>query len=227
MAKIAVILSGCGVYDGSEIYETTLTLLALDRLGAEAQCMAPNIEQVGVINHLTGNEMTQSRNVLVESARLARGDIIDLGEANPESYDGVIISGGFGAAKNLSDHAVEGVGMKINDRLISFVTAIHLARKPVGLISMATTLGPKLFGNKLFDNTLFEKGVLCTVGDDKTIASAINEMGGIHENCPANEVVVDERLLVVSTPAYMLAERISEAAEGIEKLVDEVLYMTK
>ncbi|MBV1884375.1 MAG: isoprenoid biosynthesis glyoxalase ElbB [Pseudomonadales bacterium] len=217
MAKIALILSGCGVYDGSEIYETTLTLLALDRLGAEVQCMAPNVEQANVINHLTGNEMTHSRNVLVESARLARGEIIDLGEANPENYDGVIVPGGFGVAKNLSDYALAGARMKISEKVVNFVTAIHRAKKPVGLICIAPTLAPKLF----------EGGVRCTVGDDKLTATAINTMGGIHENCTADEIVVDEKRLVVSTPAYMIGERISEVAEGIEKLVDEVLYMTK
>lgn len=217
MTKIAVILSGCGVYDGSEIYEATLTLLALDRSGAEVQCMAPNIEQMHVINHLTGDEMKQSRNVLVESARLARGNIIDLAEANPEDYDGIIIPGGFGAAKNLSSFAIHGEGMKVNDRVASFVKALHRARKPVGLICIAPTMAPKLFGY----------GVQCTVGNDEGTSMAINAMGGAHQSCSVDDIVVDEKRRVVSTPAYMLAEGISEAANGIDKLVEKLLSMTK
>ena len=135
MKKVAVILSGCGVYDGSEIYESVLTLLAIEQGGAGYQCMAPDIDQMHVIDHRSGDVMPdQQRNVLTEAARLARGEIINLAEANPADYDALIIPGGFGAAKNLSNFAVAGAAAVVNPDLINFARAIHGAGKPVGLI---------------------------------------------------------------------------------------------
>lgn len=211
--KVAVILSGCGVYDGSEIYEATLVLLALDKANIAYQCMAPNVEQMHVINHLTGEEMQETRNVLVESARLARGEIIDLADANPEDYAGAIFPGGFGAAKNLSNFAVAGAEMEINAQVATFAQAIHQKQKVIGLICIAPALAPKLFGN----------GVQCTIGSDADTAAAITAMGGNHQECPVDAFHIDEDKNVISTPAYMLAGRISEAAEGITKLVGAVV----
>ena len=211
--KVAVILSGCGVYDGSEIYESTLVLLALDRAGIAYQCMAPNIEQMHVLNHLTGEEMDESRNVLVESARLARGDIIDLAEAKAEDYDGVIFPGGFGAAKNLSNFAVAGGTMTVNEQTLRFTQDMHKQAKVVGLVCIAPALAPILIG----------EGVKCTIGNDADTAAAIHALGGEHHICAVNECIIDEDKKVVTTPAYMLAGRISEAAAGIDKLVAAVV----
>ncbi len=214
--KVAVILSGCGVYDGSEIYEATLTLLNLDRAGVDYQCMAPNIEQKHVINHLTGEEaVNEKRNVLQESARLARGEVIDIADAKPADYDALIIPGGFGAAKNLCDFAEKGTEMSINSGVVAFAKAIHKAGKPVGVICIAPVMVPKLFG----------EGTLCTIGNDEDVASAIITMGGQHKGCEVGNIVVDEASNIVTTPAYMLASRISEAAEGIEALVAKVLEL--
>lgn len=214
MKKIAVILSGCGVFDGSEIYESVLTLLRIEQQGSEYQCMAPNIEQLHVINHLKGEVAEgESRNVLVEAARLARGEIIDLAVANPDDYAALIIPGGFGAAKNLSDFAVNGAECSVNDQVKLFAQAMHKSGKPVGLICIAPTMTPLIFG----------EGASCTIGSDNDIAVAIEAMGGKHHNCPVNEVVIDQERNIISTPAYMLAGSISEAASGINKLVDEVL----
>lgn len=213
--KIAVILAGCGVYDGSEIYEGTLTMLALDQAGVKYQCMAPNIDQMHVINHLTGEESGETRNVLVEAARLARGEIIDLGEANPSDYDALIMPGGFGAAKNLSTFAVDGSNMKINEQVKNFVQAIHEQGKPVGLICIAPTMVPLLFG----------EGTECTIGNNEEVAAAIETMGGKHITCPVDSCHVDGNKKVVTTPAYMLAGRISEAAAGINQLVNKVLEL--
>ncbi|MDO6564709.1 isoprenoid biosynthesis glyoxalase ElbB [Amphritea sp. 1_MG-2023] len=217
MKKVAVILSGCGVYDGSEIYESVLTLLAIEQGGASYQCMAPNIEQMHVINHRNGEEMTgEQRNVLTEAARLARGDIIDLADANPADYDALIIPGGFGAAKNLSDFAVAGAAAKVNPDLLRFTQAIHLSGKPVGLICIAPAMTPLLFG----------KGAVCTIGNDPDIATAIETMGGQHQPCEVDDFIYDTKLKIVSTPAYMLAGNISEAASGINKLVNKVLLLS-
>lgn len=213
--KVAVILAGCGVYDGSEIYESTLTLLALDQAGVAYQCMAPNIDQMHVINHLTGEESGETRNVLVEAARLARGNIIDLAQANADDYDALIIPGGFGAAKNLSTFAVDGTSMKVNADVVALVKATHEQGKPVGLICIAPAMSPLLFG----------EGVECTIGNDADTAAAINALGGSHKECPVDECIVDNAKKVVTTPAYMLAGSISEAASGINKLVKEVLAL--
>ena len=217
MKKVAVVLSGCGVYDGSEIYESVLTLLAIEQGGASYQCMAPNIDQMHVINHRSGEEMAgEQRNVLTEAARLARGEIIDLAEANPADYDALIIPGGFGAAKNLSDFAVAGAAAKVNPDLLAFTQAIHASGKPVGLICIAPAMTPLLFG----------EGATCTIGNDPETATAIEAMGGQHQDCDVDNIVFDEKFNLVTTPAYMLAGSISEAASGINKLVNKVLQLS-
>jgi len=216
MKKIAVILSGCGVFDGSEIYESTLTLLALDQAGVDYQCMAPDIKQMHVINHLTGDEMNEKRNVLIEAARIARGAIINLTEANSSEYDALIVPGGFGAAKNLSDFAVKGADMSVNADVQNMIQAMHKAGKPIGLICIAPAMTPRLFG----------EGSICTIGNDPETASAIEAMGSVHQNCPVDDIVVDKDRKIVTTPAYMLAGRISEAASGINKLVSEILALS-
>ncbi len=216
MKKVAVVLSGCGVYDGAEIYESVLTLLAIEQGGACYQCMAPNIDQMHVIDHRSGEVMAdQRRNVLTEAARLARGEIIDLAQANPADYDALIIPGGFGAAKNLSNFAVAGAAAVVTPELISFAQAIHAAGKPVGLICIAPAMTPLLFGD-----------ALCTIGNDKEIATAIETMGGQHQECDCSNIIIDETRKIVTTPAYMLAGSISEAAVGINKLVDKVLQLS-
>ena len=214
--KVAVILAGCGVFDGSEIYEATLVQLRLDEANVEFQCMAPNVDQMHVLNHITGEEMSESRNVLVESARLCRGNIIDLEQANPSDYDAVIVPGGFGVAKNLSTFSTEGTDMTINPSLIQFVQAMHEQGKPIGLVCIAPALAPKLLG----------EGVKCTLGSaEDDAAKAVEAMGGQHEACGVAEISIDEQHKLVTTPAYMLAGRISEASSGISKLVETVLNM--
>lgn len=215
--KVAVILSGCGVYDGSEIYESVITLLRLDQRGATVQCFAPDIEQMHVINHLTGDEMPEGRNVLTESARLARGNIKDLREASAEDFDALIMPGGFGAAKNLSDFATQGAGCKILPDVLSVAQAFAKAGKPVGMMCIAPTMAAQIFGS----------GVVCTLGnDDDPAAAASREMGIEHQACDVTEIVEDSKHKLVTTPAYMLAQSISEAASGINKLVDRVLELS-
>ncbi len=218
MKRVAVILSGCGVFDGSEIYETVMTLYHLEQQGAQYQCLAPNIEQLHVVNHLSGEvAVGETRNVLVEAARLARGDVKDLAEADPQAYDALIIPGGFGAAKNLSDFALAGSDCQVNPQVLAFTQAIHQAGKPIGLICIAPAMTPRLLG----------RGVTCTIGTDADTAAAIEAMGGKHQRCAVQEVVIDPQHKLVTTPAYMLAGSISEAATGIGKLVTEVLLLAE
>jgi enhancing lycopene biosynthesis protein 2 len=214
--KIAVILSGCGVYDGAEIHESVITLLRLDQRGAEVQCFAPNISQLHVINHLTGDEMPESRNVLVESARIARGNIKDIREASVEDFDALIVPGGFGAAKNLSNFAIEGAGCTVQPDVLALTEAFAEAGKPVGLMCISPALAAKIYG----------PGVTCTIGSDADTATAMNKMGATHQDCAVSDIVEDKARKLVCTPAYMLAQSISEAASGINKLVDRVLELT-
>ncbi len=214
--KVAVILSGCGVYDGAEIHESVITLLRLDQRGAQVQCFAPDIAQLHVINHITGEEMPESRNVLVESARIARGNIKDVREASVEDFDALIVPGGFGSAKNLSNFAVEGVGCSVQPDVLALTEAFAEAGKPVGLICISPALAAKIYG----------PGVTCTIGNDADTAAAMNKMGATHAECAVTDIVEDKARKLVSTPAYMLAQSISEAASGINKLVDRVLELT-
>lgn len=214
--KIAVILSGCGVYDGAEIHESVITLLRLDQRGAQVECFAPDIAQLHVINHLTGEEMPESRNVLVESARIARGAVKDIGEANAADFDALIVPGGFGAAKNLSNFAVEGAGCSINPQVLALAEAFAEAGKPVGLICISPALAAKIYG----------PGVTCTIGNDADTAAALDKMGATHVECTVEDIVEDPARKLVSTPAYMLGKNISEVASGINKLVDRVLELT-
>ncbi len=213
--RVAVVLSGCGVFDGSEIYESVLTLLRIEENGASYQCFAPDIAQMHVINHLTGEEMAESRNVLVEAARLARGEISALSTLNAEEFDAVILPGGFGAAKNLSDFAVKGADLTVNTDLQNAITVFRQHNKPVGLLCIAPAMAGKLFG----------EGVTCTIGNDADTAAAIEATGAIHQDCDVDSIVVDAQRKLVTTPAYMLAGSITEAAGGINKLVDKVLAL--
>ena len=216
MPKIGVVLSGCGVMDGSEIHESVLTLLALDKHGAAALCLAPNINQAHVSNHLTQEEMQERRNVLVESARIARGKIRDIKTVRASEVDGLIFSGGYGAAKNLCSFAFDGPDCKVHPEVGRLAKEIHEAGKPIGAICISPALIAKIF----------QGGALkLTVGTDKETAGAIEKMGQKHILCGVREALVDRQQRVVSTPAYMLAQNLSEAYAGIEKLVSEVLAL--
>lgn len=215
MKKVALILSGCGYLDGSEIYEATLTLLALDQADAVVQCFAPDVAQLHVVNHLTGEPTGESRNVLTEAARLARGKVSDVKTAKAGDFDALIIPGGFGAAKNLSDFALKGSDMTANPDVLAFAQAMHKAGKPVGLICIAPSLAPAIGG----------RGTRYTIGNDAGTAAAIDAMGGVHVECAVDACVVDAERRIVTTPAYMYPARLRDAATGITKLVTAVLEM--
>ena len=216
--QVAVVLAGCGVFDGSEIYETTLTLLRLDQLGIGYRCFAPDIEQYHVINHLNQEEVEgERRNVLQESARLARGEISPLSELVADDFDAVIVPGGFGVAKNLSDFISASDSMQVLDALKEALAGFREEAKPIGLMCIAPVMVPRLLGD----------GIAVTIGNDPAVSGAISAMGGLHRTCGVEDIVVDLEHHVVTTPAYMLATRISEAATGIFKLVDRIDEMMK
>lgn len=212
--KIGVVLSGCGVRDGSEIHEAVLTLLAIDRNNAEAVCMAPDIE-VPETNHLTMQETGARRNVLVESARIARGNIRDIRDVRAADLDAVIFPGGFGAAKNLCNFAEKGAAASIQPDVARLLKEMAAANKPIGAICIAPVVIAATLGKEYTPQV--------TIGTDAGTAAAIAETGSRHLECPVTEFIVDKKNKIVSTPAYMLAEHISEAAEGIEKAVKAVI----
>ena len=215
--KVAVILSGCGFLDGAEIHESVLTLWALEQAGCQYQCFAPDMEQMHVVNHLTGEVAAETRNVLVEAARIARGNIQDVATANAAEFDALILPGGFGAAKNLSDFAVKGAECSVQPAVLAFCKAMAAQHKPLGFICIAPAIIPHVYG----------EGTKVTIGTDAGAAAAIEQMGGIHVACPVDNFVVDEAHKVVSTPAYMLAGNIMQAASGITKLVQEVVRLAQ
>lgn len=213
---IAIILSGCGVYDGSEIFESTLTFLAIEHHGSTFQCFAPDIAQSKVVNHLTGEVVEgETRNVLVESARLCRGEIQNLNELKCEDFDALIVPGGFGAASNLSDFADKGADCEINPEVYTVIRSFANVKKPVGFICIAPALVP----------LVYKKGVQVTIGNDEETAATINKMGAIHIECDVDDFIVDMVKNVVSTPAFMLASSITEAQTGIDNLVTELISL--
>lgn len=217
--RVGVVLSGCGVYDGAEVHESVLTLLALDRAGAEAVCLAPDTPQKHVVNHLTGQPAEgESRNVLVEAARIARGKVKGLAGFDAGTLDALVLPGGFGAAKNLCDFAFRGADCDVNPEVARVVRAVHAAGRPVGAVCIAPVILAKLLGA--------EKPRL-TIGTDPGTAAAIGKMGGEHVSCGGGKAVVDEERRLVTTPAYMLDSPISEVSTGIEKLVAELLAMVR
>lgn len=215
MKQVGVVLSGCGVYDGSEIHEAVIALLAIARAGAQAVCFAPDKLQADVINHLSGEPMAEKRNVLTEAARIARGNISPLAGARAADLDALIVPGGFGAAKNLSDFASKGNQCTLDPQLVSLSQAMSAAGKPQGFICIAPAMLPQLVSAPL----------RLTIGTDSDTAEIIESMGATHIPCPVDDIVVDEAHKIVTTPAYMLAQSIDEAATGIEKLVTRVLEL--
>jgi enhancing lycopene biosynthesis protein 2 len=216
-ANVAVILSGCGVFDGSEIHESVLTLLALARAGAKVTCAAPEIAQRHVINHATGEEVEdEDRNVLEEAARISRGEIKSLDQLNIDELDAIIFPGGFGVAKNLSSLAFDGKAYDIDPIISSFIQEAHQAKKALGFICIAPALAAAALGS--------EK-VRLTIGNDADTAAILESKGAQHIDCSVDDVVVDSANRVVTTPAYMLAENILQAEAGINKLVSELLKL--
>jgi len=213
MKSVAVVLSGCGVFDGSEIHEAVCTLLALDKLGISYQCLAPNITQTQVVNHLTHQPMQEERNVLVESARIARGDTLDISKANVDDYDAAIYPGGFGAVLNNSSFALQGVNFEIQPDVLAFAKGMATAKKPQGFLCISPVLISQIYG----------EGVQLTIGNDQPTTDAVTAMGGIHIETSVSEIVIDQKHRVVSTAAYMLANGITEVAEAVDKLVNALL----
>lgn len=212
--NIAVILSGCGHQDGTEIHEATMTLWAIHKHGAQYQCFAPDINQHHVLNHITGQEMVEQRNVLIESARIARGNILDLAEFNPDTVDGLVIPGGLGAAKNLCTYAFDGSDCSVNRDLEKAVKTMHAAGKPIGALCIAPVILAKVLGN-----------VELTIGRDESTAKNLTAMGARHTPTRQGEIAVDADNKIVTTPCYMLDSRLDQIGQGADNLVKALLEL--
>ncbi len=217
MPTIGVLLSGCGVYDGAEIHEAVLTMLELDRHGCEMMLMAPDKPQMHVINHRNGEIMAgEERNCLTESARIARGDISCMDDIDTDKLDALVMPGGFGAAKNLSDFAVSGPEAVVDSAVARVIREIHEQGKPIAAICISPAVIAAALGDRAPE---------LTIGNDKGTAQAIESMGGKHFECPVDGFHVDEKNRIISTPAYMLGKRISDVHAGIAKTIDSLIKM--
>ncbi len=212
--SIAVILSGSGNQDGSEIHEATLTLLAIHKNNADYQCYAPNILQHHVINHLTGKEMDEKRNVLIESARIARGNVIDLALFNPDDHDALVLPGGLGAAKNLSSFAFDGADCSINKDVETAILKMAQANKAIGALCIAPVILAKVLDN-----------ALVTIGQNPDVIEKIRAMHARHKSTMQAEIVIDKERKLVSTPCYMLEARVDQIADGADRLIQAVLTL--
>jgi len=219
MVRVGVVLSGCGYQDGAEIHEAVLAGYFLEKEGAELAWCAPDVEQQGVINHLTGAASKgERRNVLVESARIARGDIMAVDRLKVTAIDALVLPGGYGAAKNLCDFASKGPQCTVHPGVEALVRAVHAAHKPIGAICIAPALIARILG---------AESPTLTIGDDKNTAKGLEAMGARHQAKGVDEIVVDRKLKLVSTPAYMLGPRITDVARGIEALCREIISMAR
>ncbi|MBO6739944.1 MAG: isoprenoid biosynthesis glyoxalase ElbB [Phycisphaerales bacterium] len=217
MAKVGVILSGCGVFDGSEVQEASATLISLAQHGIEYQCMAPDRE-FDVIDHRTQEPTGEKRNVLTESARIARGEILDLRDVKGGDYDAFFLPGGFGAAKNLCTFAIKGSDCEVDPQVERVLREASDAGKPIGFICIAPALGAKVFG---------DKGVRVTIGHDAGTAEAIGKTGATHVEADAEQIVIDEDHNIASTPAYMEAKSPAQVYAGINALVENIASRLK
>lgn len=212
--KFAVILAGSGVFDGSEIHETVMTMYAIMKNGGTYEVFAPDIAQHHVINHINGEEMDEKRNVLIESARIARGNIHKLSEFAADNFDAIIIPGGFGAAKNLSTFAFDGANCKINGEVENAIRGMAKANKPIGALCISPVIVAKVL-----------ESVKVTIGQDQSTADAVQQMGATHESTDHGEVVVDPGHKIATTPCYMLDATILNIADGANNVVKAMIEL--
>jgi len=212
MKKFAVVLCGCGPMDGSEIHESVMTLLAIDRNECQYTIFAPDADQYHVVNHYTKEVMNEKRNMLVEAARIARGDIHPLTELKSEDFDAVVFPGGYGAAKNLFNYAIKGTKAVVDPTVEKVIKDFHAHRKPIGALCISPVLLAKVLGN-----------ITITVGTDESTISNVEAFGAQHINTQQTEVIADKENMVFSTPCYMLPATIADIADCAENLIETIL----
>jgi Uncharacterized protein involved in an early stage of isoprenoid biosynthesis len=212
MKKFAIILSGCGVQDGAEIHESVMAMLAVELAGAKFQLFAPNINQSRVVNHLDGSLMDETRNVLIESARIARGAIKPLADYQQQDFDAILFPGGFGVAINLSSFANDGNDMTVLQEIKRAVQTTYAAGKPIGAMCIAPVVIAKIL--KIGE---------ITIGNDTETAKAINHFGARHVNADKGEVIADDKHRIYTTPCYMLESKLTDIFVGAQNLVNRMV----
>ena len=218
MLKIAVILSGCGHKDGAEIHESVFTLLALSKQGVEVTIFAPNRPQYHTLNHYQDEECTTNRNILEESARIARGDIKALTECNSDNFDALILPGGFGALKNFTNYPAEDGIWEVNKDIKEIILAFHTQKKPIGAICIFPSILAILFK---------DEPIVVTTGLNPESKKLIDFTKAHVELIDSDEIVVDPLHLFVSTPAFMNGESsLHKTYCGIEKLTTKIIELS-
>lgn len=207
---IAVVLSGCGRADGSEIHESVCALLCLENMGCTYQCFAPDIKQAAVINHVNNQPMSEKRNVLIEAARIARGNILDIKEFNPDDFDGIIFPGGMGAVTNWCDFAEKGTDCTVNTSIYSVIRQCYDKKLVIGAMCIAPVL---------IAMVLADKKVHFTLGAGGNMAKKLEALGAVHEEVGVSDVCIDRKNLVCTTPAYMLATNMIEVCQGAQNMI--------
>lgn len=205
-------MCGCGTLDGSEIHESVMTLLAIDRNGGEYQIFAPDAEQFHVVNHITGQPTDEKRNMMVEAARIARGNVKPLSQCNSADFDALVFPGGNGSAKNLFTYAIDGPDFSVREDVVKVIKDFHTAKKPIGALCIAPVMIAKVLGN-----------VTVTVGQDESTIENVMSFGSGHQVTNQKEVCVDEENKVFTSPCYMLPARISDIADCADNLVKAML----
>lgn len=215
--NVAVVLSGCGVFDGSEIHEAVFTLHAIDKSGASYQCFAPDIAQTHVFDHLKGEVAEgETRNVLVESARIARGDIKPLSEFDAAAFDAIAFPGGFGSAKNLSSFAFDAAECTVNGDVERVIKDMVAAEKPIAALCISPVLMAKVLD-----------GADLTIGQNEGVAAAIEDMGAHHSPTGHVGIVIDPKYKLVTAPCYMLESTISQIADGAYAAIEALLAIVE
>lgn len=222
MSNVAVVLSGCGFLDGTEIHEAVSVLIHLSRHGATISCFAPDTS-FDAVNHATGKPADQKRSVLAESARIARGKIQTLAALRAADFDAVVFPGGFGAAKNLSTFADAGAACTVNADVERVVKDFHAAKKPIGMCCIAPVIGAKVLGTKAGG-----PGVRVTLGAEGGAADAVAAMGSTHVAKPVTQALADDAHSLFTSPAYMYGDaKPHEVYEGIGAMIDQLMTRLK
>jgi enhancing lycopene biosynthesis protein 2 len=212
--KVGVLFSACGVLDGTEIHEAVLSLLYLDKKGAQSICFAPNILMSEVKNHIDQENMNENRNVMIESSRISRGEIYDIKDIRTSDLDALIIPGGFGVVKNLSEFAGKGPQGDVQPDVHRIIMEMYEAKKTIGALCIAPVLVGMVLKNR---------NITMTIGKEEGVIAALEKIGVRHSICAVDDIVVDDTHRIVTTPAYMLGPSIKDVSKGIEKLVQKVL----
>ncbi len=220
MTQVAVVLAGNGRGDGSEIHEASSCLIHLDRHKIAYRCFAPDKPQADVIDHVTGKPTHETRNVMVESARISRGEISPLAKLDVDAFAGIVFPGGYGAAKNLCTFAKDGPNCTVDPDVERVVKGFRAKNKPIAMCCIAPVIAAKVLGTSVGG-----PGCEVTIGEDAATAGAIAKMGSKNIARPVTEAVVDTKNRLVTTPAYMCDSGPYGVFTGIGRMIDEFVKM--